>query len=531
VYLTAPFNNSAPAAGLVSLVQYNSFGLRQTRVVVVEKADPARKGSGAVQVCTGGGKVKRTLSVNELCSLEELPATSGKPADSEDFQRSLVLLFKTSATVVARRQLVFVSKRQRDGFVEQLELMRHDLTLQKPGEGATVVPSWSGAGQSAAAGPLSPIGGGYASAAASASAAGCASGAAGGGAASSGSSAALASSLSFASTSTAVDDKVRKLASLRRFAAMESKRLLAPASAAAVASAAANAAHPEATAEAVAIADARLAVLSARAMAPLTVPAHMLASGAAGQAPTTGVSGVSGGIGGSRPAAIGVTGAGSAAGLSPSHAAAAAGAVPVGVTPGVDLGNDGIPRFFALEENEWGYGVPSALTFSADDRALHVIDASNEVAPLLEYPLRRIAAVLLHEVDKTAAGLDITDGALTTPRVVKRIVLLFGSRVARQQFLVELLRRMDSLCSVPPTASAAARAAAAAAASRWYRVADDWRDRLPTQVHYRFEASRVCMLVALSTGLLGSAVGSAAGIGRRVLRWLCANACQGAVDR
>lgn len=112
-----------------------------------------------------------------------------------------------------------------------------------------------------------------------------------------------------------------------------------------------------------------------------------------------------------------------------------------GSSGGLDLESLGSgAKFFAMEENDWGYAEPRLLLFNDGGTDLRVIDAAfaggpaAAVAAAVEYPLRRVVRVSLHLGDKSILQLAFSDGGLLAT-VAKTVVLTFGDRGNRERFL------------------------------------------------------------------------------------------------
>ena len=138
---------------------------------------------------------------------------------------------------------------------------------------------------------------------------------------------------------------------------------------------------------------------------------------------------------------------------------------------GVDDG--GSDRFFAMEENDFGFQEPRMLTFSDTGADLRLFDATAGGQGHAELPLRRLKAVAQHALDKSVLSLAFHDGGVLR-HVNRTVVLTFGSRPQRERFQRELLATL---------------AGHDAAAAKLVEVDDKWRSALPTKFFVRFEAS------------------------------------------
>ena len=106
----------------------------------------------------------------------------------------------------------------------------------------------------------------------------------------------------------------------------------------------------------------------------------------------------------------------------------------------------GDAKFFSMEENDWGFSEPRVLTFSKDDKSLHIIDATAAGTGTSEFTLRRIMRVSLHAGDKSTAQLSISDGGVVAT-VTKRVVLSFGGKALRDRFVGALYPALISAAS------------------------------------------------------------------------------------
>jgi hypothetical protein len=147
-------------------------------------------------------------------------------------------------------------------------------------------------------------------------------------------------------------------------------------------------------------------------------------------------------------------------------------------------------KFFAMEENDWGYAEPRVLTFNEAGSELRVIDATSVAgAPgggdgaggggakgagaggNADHPLRRLVKVALHLGDKSIAQLSFSDGGLLQT-VSKTAVLSFGDRANRERFIEALREKLAGLAVVP-------------------EYDELWHGSLPTKQFVRFEATKV----------------------------------------
>ena len=106
-------------------------------------------------------------------------------------------------------------------------------------------------------------------------------------------------------------------------------------------------------------------------------------------------------------------------------------------------------KFFAMEENDWGYAEPRVLLFNDAGTDLKVVDAAAggaaaAAASAVEHPLRRLVKISLHLGDKSILQLSFSDGGLLAT-IAKNVVLTFGDRGNRERFL-------EALRCVPPSA-------------------------------------------------------------------------------
>ena len=93
-------------------------------------------------------------------------------------------------------------------------------------------------------------------------------------------------------------------------------------------------------------------------------------------------------------------------------------------------------KFFAMEENDWGYAEPRVLTFSDGGGDLRVIDATSmhNSAGNSEHPLRRLCKIALHLGDKSIVQLSFSDGGVLAT-IAKQAVFTFGDRANRERFI------------------------------------------------------------------------------------------------
>jgi hypothetical protein len=119
---------------IFDVIKINMFGFKQARVVVVERGSSAP--TTKISICTaagearGGhlppsrlprawlraGKPRRVLAGNEVTGLEEVPS-AGRAA--EDVDRSVLFKYSEGGRE-AKRELLFVTKRQRDAFLDEV---------------------------------------------------------------------------------------------------------------------------------------------------------------------------------------------------------------------------------------------------------------------------------------------------------------------------------------------------------------------------------------------------------------------------
>jgi hypothetical protein len=303
------------------------FGVKQSRVMVLEHPEPGSGRPGRIQIATGGGKVKRDLDVTEIAGIEKSTEKS-----SEDADRSVTFKFFDNAKE-ARRTIMFVSKRQRDAFVAEVEKLNPKLVPRR--KDGTLVGKDDG--------------------------------------------------------KKAKDDAKKDAQSLA-------------------------------------------------------------AAAAAGTLKDDGDGG-EGGEGGE----------GGSSSSSSSSAEASSSTFDVAGAGG---------RFFAMEENDFGYAEPRMVTFSDSGEELVFIDATAGGTANSELPLKRLRTVALHASDKSVLELMFHDGSVLRA-VNKAVVLTFGSKGQRERFHRELLARLEKLD---------------AKLRELLEVDDKWRGPLPTKAFFRFEA-------------------------------------------
>lgn len=140
--------------------------------------------------------------------------------------------------------------------------------------------------------------------------------------------------------------------------------------------------------------------------------------------------------------------------------------------------NDAGLRFFAMEENDYGFSEPRVLTFDdsvppGGEHILHVVDATAAGKASSDLRLRRLKTIAVHASDKSTLALAMHDGSMhrTTVRVV---VLTFGNRVQRERFYKVLTARVDD-----------------AGLKGSVDIDNNWRTALPTKLFYRFDVTRL----------------------------------------
>lgn len=114
---------------LFDVIKVNMFGVKQPRVLVLEPADLLTGEPARLQIGTAGGKTRRSMDLDNVTGIEDAPPNPKAPEDSE---RSILLRFhETPGSKETKRVILFVSKKQRDAFFEQVARMSPKLVLRR----------------------------------------------------------------------------------------------------------------------------------------------------------------------------------------------------------------------------------------------------------------------------------------------------------------------------------------------------------------------------------------------------------------
>lgn len=305
---------------IFDVIKVNMFGVKQSRVMILEHADPVSGTPGKIQIATGAGKVKRDLDITAISGVE---ATGDKPGDDAD--RSVTFKFFENGAKEARRVIMFVSKRQRDAFLIELEKL-HPRLVPRRKDG----------------------------------------------------------------TLAGKDDEKKA----KEDAKKEAERLAA--------AAATNNKTPTNA--------------SSRNLLALTTNNN---------APE----------------------------------------------PEDTVTNEN-GRFFAMEENDYGFQEPRMVTFSDNGELVLLVDATAGGTSNSELRLRRLKTIALHTSDKSVLELMFHDGSVLKA-INKAVVLTFGSRGQRERFFRQLQSQLLTL---------------EASLASSVEIDEKWRGPLPTKTYYRFEA-------------------------------------------
>ena len=142
---------------------------------------------------------------------------------------------------------------------------------------------------------------------------------------------------------------------------------------------------------------------------------------------------------------------------------------------GNNVGDSASQRYFAMEENDFGFQEPRMVCFHEvkNEEMLQLIDATPGGAMNSDLMLRRLKVIAPHAVDKSVLSLLFHDGGLL--KTVSRVVVLtFGSKVQRERFQKALSSQLSHVD---------------ASAQKSIEFDKKWRSSLPTKTFFRFEAA------------------------------------------
>jgi hypothetical protein len=139
------------------------------------------------------------------------------------------------------------------------------------------------------------------------------------------------------------------------------------------------------------------------------------------------------------------------------------------------IGDGANERFFAMEENDFGFQEPRMVCFHEvkNEEMLQLIDATPGGAMNSDLMLRRLKVIAPHAVDKSVLSLIFHDGGLL--KTVNRVVVLtFGSKAQRERFQKSLSMQLSHVD---------------ASVQKGIEIDNKWRSSLPTKTFFRFEAA------------------------------------------